>query len=224
MSRNIANKSSANSTKKPYCKVCFDSGKSESEYTSHWLRTLPDRDGKTTVTCPTLLSTECKYCYKLGHTAKFCSVLEKNKKNKEQVLMVKPEKPKLIKTTCKDNSSMFDALRDDDSDSEDEVVDKFEIKNDYKESLKIEPEMKTGWAAIAAKPKEDKIARETENKTMVKLQPQYVIIGKNEALKPAPWAKDYSSKLYTKSWADWTDSDTEEDEPAPCVQEDNSAW
>ena len=24
--------------KKPYCKVCFDTGKSESEYTSHWVR------------------------------------------------------------------------------------------------------------------------------------------------------------------------------------------
>ena len=73
-----------NSAKKPYCKVCHDAGKSESEYTSHWVKSLPDRNGKSNVTCPTLLSNECRYCFKLGHTAKFCPVLVQNKKDKDR--------------------------------------------------------------------------------------------------------------------------------------------
>ena len=66
--------------KKPFCKVCFDAKKPESEYTSHHVRSLPDMNGKTVVTCPVLKSTECRYCYNFGHTAKFCPVLEENKK------------------------------------------------------------------------------------------------------------------------------------------------
>ena len=66
--------------KKPFCKVCFDAKKPESEYTSHHVRSLPDMNGKTVVTCPVLKATECRYCYNLGHTAKFCPVLEENKK------------------------------------------------------------------------------------------------------------------------------------------------
>jgi hypothetical protein len=82
MSRNAKISPSVN--KKPYCKVCFDAGKPESEYTSHWVRTLPDRNGNSSVTCPTLLGTECRYCFKFGHTAKFCPVIEKNRKEKER--------------------------------------------------------------------------------------------------------------------------------------------
>ena len=66
--------------KKPFCKVCFDAKKPESEYTSHHVRSLPDMNGKTVVTCPVLNATECRYCYNFGHTAKFCPVLEENKK------------------------------------------------------------------------------------------------------------------------------------------------
>lgn len=67
--------------KKPYCKVCHDSGKPEKVYTSHWVRSLPDRQGKTTVTCPTLLATECGYCKQRGHTSKFCEALEQKKRH-----------------------------------------------------------------------------------------------------------------------------------------------
>jgi Nanos RNA binding domain len=77
------NMSRQNSTvKKPFCKVCYDSGKSEREYTSHWVK---DENGK--IRCPTLLSTECRYCFKKGHTAKFCRAAQKkdvpNKKSDE---------------------------------------------------------------------------------------------------------------------------------------------
>lgn len=69
-----------NASKKPFCKVCHDAGKSESVYTSHCVKTYNINTGKTDTTCPTLLALECRYCYKSGHTVKFCPVLEQNKK------------------------------------------------------------------------------------------------------------------------------------------------
>ena len=55
---------------KPCCKVCKDAGKSEAMFSSHFVK---DRTGK--VICPLLLSQECRYCFKLGHTVKFCQAL-----------------------------------------------------------------------------------------------------------------------------------------------------
>jgi hypothetical protein len=74
------NSNAKNNSKKPYCKVCHDAGKSESVYTSHCVKTYNINTGKTDTTCPTLLALECRYCYKSGHTVKFCPVLEENKK------------------------------------------------------------------------------------------------------------------------------------------------
>ena len=78
-SRNNANVS-RNNSKKPYCKVCHDAGKPESMYTSHCVKTYNVSTGATNVTCPTLLALECRYCFKNGHTVKFCPVLEDNRK------------------------------------------------------------------------------------------------------------------------------------------------
>lgn len=68
-----------NVVRKPCCKVCKDSGKSESEYSSHWPK---DSDGKTV--CPTLLAQDCRYCGDAGHTVKYCKVLERDNANKEK--------------------------------------------------------------------------------------------------------------------------------------------
>ena len=75
-----ANAKNASNSKKPFCKVCHDAGKPESVYTSHCVKTYNIKTGKTDTTCPTLLALECRYCWKLGHTVKFCPVLEENKK------------------------------------------------------------------------------------------------------------------------------------------------
>ena len=58
---------------KPCCKVCHDAGKPESVYTGHFVRSAPFPNGK--VTCPTLLSLQCRHCYKSGHTVTFCPLL-----------------------------------------------------------------------------------------------------------------------------------------------------
>jgi hypothetical protein len=73
---------------KPFCKVCFDAGKSEREYTSHFVKSKPGNDGK--VVCPYLLSLECSYCKKKdGHTARYCPKLQE----KEKFLKAQEKKP-----------------------------------------------------------------------------------------------------------------------------------
>ena len=81
-SKSNSSKSSTRSSK-PFCKVCFDAGKPEREYTSHYVKSKLGDEGK--VVCPYLLSLVCSYCKKkAGHTARHCPVLlEKEDKKKE---------------------------------------------------------------------------------------------------------------------------------------------
>ena len=99
MSRNQSSRRGPNSQKvekKPFCKVCCDAGKSEKDYTSHFVK---DRDGK--VTCPTLLGQECRYCFQPGHTVKFCEVLKKREQEKEKYAKecARADKAKLLQDT-----------------------------------------------------------------------------------------------------------------------------
>ena len=134
MSRNT------NNVKKPYCKVCYDAGKSEREYTNHWVK---DLNGKTT--CPTLLNTECRYCHNFGHTAKFCDVLAIRKKDTRwehpHNEVVHKEQPQ---TNYRRSQNSFAVLCD--NDVSNEKVSSNTIINDS------EP-LKNSWASIAAKPK-----------------------------------------------------------------------
>lgn len=81
MSARITKKSTINATK-PYCKVCHDAGKSEKEYTSHYVRASPEPNSA--VVCPTLLSLQCGFCAKSGHTPAYCTELAKKKKADEK--------------------------------------------------------------------------------------------------------------------------------------------
>jgi len=67
-SRNTA--SSVSASTKPYCKVCFDAGRPEKEYISHYVKDQPGPNGK--VICPTLLNQACRICNKTGHTSSYC--------------------------------------------------------------------------------------------------------------------------------------------------------
>ena len=74
--RNI--ESVSNKQIKPFCKVCFDAGKTEQEYTSHFVKNKPGPDG--IVVCPQLLSISCNFCQKKGHTISYCTALVKKRK------------------------------------------------------------------------------------------------------------------------------------------------
>ena len=61
----------ASAATKPYCKVCYDAGRPEQEYTGHFVKDQPGPQGK--VICPTLLNQACRICNKTGHTSSYCS-------------------------------------------------------------------------------------------------------------------------------------------------------
>ena len=253
MSRNTKNV-----TKKPYCKVCQDAGKPESEYTSHWVK---DLTGKTT--CPTLLNTECRYCCKLGHTAKFCDVLAKNNKEKERAecsrrtQVVKSRKqpapavqkkaankffvfeddndseeeeevsetivneyPDLCEPAVQKKSANQFFVSEDDNDSEEEEEVSKTIVNEYpvlcEPAKKNEAEVKTSWAAIAAKPKETMPVREPEFTVLT----DYIKNAEETkpVIDPKSGPRPYKPKpIQMKSWADWSDSDDDDEIPSPPV-------
>jgi len=65
----------------PFCKFCKDAGKTQSEFTSHYPKDTPGKDG--TVVCPTILSNECRYCHTIGHAKSHCPILkEKNSRKR----------------------------------------------------------------------------------------------------------------------------------------------
>lgn len=75
------------------CKFCKDAGKSEEEYTSHFLRV--SRDPNSRITCPTLLAIECRFCFKRGHTVSKCTKLANHKNGQAMMLQAAPMKKPL---------------------------------------------------------------------------------------------------------------------------------
>jgi len=171
--------------KKPFCKVCQDAGKPESEYTSHWVK---DMAGNTT--CPTLLNTECRFCHKLGHTAKFCKELNK-----------KPATPQVKKAPVKVTQnrqvavSAFAALEEDSEEEEEPEPEP-------------EPIVKNDWASIAAKPKNvEPVMQSTGFVTLTKNTKYKLVQSPEEPThKPAP------APAPTRRWADLSDDEEEEEE------------
>lgn len=74
-------KKKACSTRSPFCSVCRDAGRPESEYTSHFVKDQPGPDGK--VVCPLLLSQRCRFCNEFGHTPSQCHKLQLKKMQKK---------------------------------------------------------------------------------------------------------------------------------------------
>jgi hypothetical protein len=73
----------------PFCSFCAINGFAGPH--DHFVRA--DRAANAKVTCPKLLATECGFCHKFGHTAKFCS------EAKEQELFRRSEKVKTAKAS-----------------------------------------------------------------------------------------------------------------------------
>jgi len=140
------NSKNYNNKPKPFCKVCFDAGKTD---TAHFVRSSPDPKSK--VTCPTLLALECRYCAQVGHTVKYCTVLKKNNKDKDRqtrVVAAPPPPPPPIK-----NNNMFAALEQD-SDDENDVrqLHTEQLNNSNAQLNNSNAQLNNTWAHIAAKP------------------------------------------------------------------------
>ena len=197
--------------RKPFCKVCKDAGKPESDYTSHYVRSIPDKQGNTKVLCPTLLNTECRYCYGLGHTAKFCPVLEARKKDderrerddKRRATEQKPvQKPKVDL-----RGGGFSVLCDSDDDAEPTpVVEEFPALGAPSQRV-----ITGSYASAAAKPVPI-VAAKPVLATGFQVLQKGAVYEKTEPVKRI---------LKFSSWLD-DDSDDSDNEAEPYV--DNSAW
>ena len=197
-------------TRKPYCKVCHDAGKPESEYTSHYVRSLPDRTGKTTVICPTLLNTNCRYCKNVGHTTKFCPVLakikkEEYKKSREEDKKSR-EEDKRKKTQKKASDKSFNVLYidSDNSDSEEE--------QEEQEQKQVARPM-TGYAAALMKP----VAVAAKEETVP--ISSYGVMKLRHDKEAEEVSRVETQWKTTSKWALVVSDDEEEEE-----EEDNSAW
>jgi hypothetical protein len=222
MSFNSRNNNSRNSApaRKPYCAHCQNTGEPESVYTSHWPRSLPDRTGKSNVTCPKLLNTECAYCYNFGHTRKFCPTLKANEKAREynerrsQEISKPKQQPTQQKVVTRGG---FAALANDSDEEEVEFQPKVVVKEEWPTlsgaPLTRTSSVTTGYAAMAAKP-----ARVYEPEPETPVSSYQVLTPGNRMTKTAEeqWPTLTSvapKRTYPKgSWAAYSDSDTEDED------------
>lgn len=120
MSRTNNTKQQSN---KPFCKVCFDAGKTESEYTSHYVRKTTDPNSE--LLCPVLKATECRYCHQMGHTISRCAVREQNNSRRRQdvahapVQVAQQQQQAPLATQVKKSNNKYAAFEEDE---DDEVV------------------------------------------------------------------------------------------------------
>jgi len=180
--------------KKPFCKVCQDAGKSD---TNHWVK---DLNGKTT--CPTLLNTECRFCHKLGHTTKFCKELEKMNKDKKIISQAK----KITKQEVVAHKKPVNSYA---------VLDESDSEPEAEEPEQAVQTAKNDWASIAAKPKHVPVIQTTgfitlsKNTKLANTTPEPVAA-------PVPTPKP--APVPVKRWADFSDDEDEEDE------EEDDTW
>ena len=68
--RNNSNDNRTGNSPKPFCPICKKNGKTEAEYSSHFIRETSDENSK--ITCPILLNMECNHCGEKGHIVAKC--------------------------------------------------------------------------------------------------------------------------------------------------------
>ena len=115
-------------SKGKFCKVCFDAGKHESIYKSHYVKDKVGSNGL--VVCPTLLNQKCRYCHEKGHTIKFCKVLQNKEKYNKKKMRRTTYQDTIIETKTTPSNKLnsnkvlnqFASLMGDDSDNEDETT------------------------------------------------------------------------------------------------------
>jgi len=207
------------SAKKPCCKVCVDAGKSEKEYSNHYVK---DLNGN--VTCPTLLSQECKYCKKKGHTTSHCATLKKQKEFEEKSRKP-PLSPAKKEAPAPKKSNVF-AYLEMNSDESDDEVEEFPVLVVAEPKDPFEKEKTTSkkfsYASMASKTQaEYKIEQlKATNTTPPIVDKKLKINIKKEWPTLAAGVK--------KSWSQMCDegssSEEEEEEEEEQFAEDNSAW
>jgi len=178
-------------TATPYCKVCHDAGKEESVYLSHFIRESKTPGAK--VVCPTLLAQECRYCFKTGHTVKYCKEIKRAQMKKNQQV----RKEQAISTSgAVENKSnnIYHALTfDEDSENEnEEITAPLSYKNIIEITKKqvLQQEIEKMQEAEKRKEEMQRKTQETEKTALPVTVPAPIYIRKVCAIN---WADDSSS-------------------------------
>lgn len=181
-------------TATPYCKVCHDAGKEESVYLSHFIRESKIPGSK--VVCPTLLAQECRYCFKTGHTVKYCKEIKRVQMKKNQQV----KKEQAIAVEHKSNNIYHALTFDEESDIEENQNENEQITLplSYKNIIEI-TKKQVLQEEIEAEKRKEEMQRKTQEETDKKTLPIPVPI-------PAPI---YIRRACTINWAD--DSTSDED-------------
>lgn len=195
------------------CKVCKDAGKPESEYSTHFVK---DREGR--VTCPTLLSLQCRYCQKSGHTVSHCPTLTARNKTEEKAKRVAEfaNKKEVSKSKITDKPKTkfgFDMLADEEEESfevEIKPVFKQVHREEFPALVQIESNATTGgaaamsYASMASKTIEDYENEQFEKKIRENALKNIKIV--------APTQKKAPLKVSEMNWAmEDSDSDSDDD-------------
>ena len=117
---------------KMHCKVCESAKKPMSIVTSH---NPKNRDGFTV--CPTLLSQECRYCNKKGHTTKYCSKKTKDEERMQDNTWVLQQERKYANEKANKKAAKL-LLASSDEEKEEEEEPKVESKK-YMEAVMKAP-------------------------------------------------------------------------------------
>lgn len=179
-----------------FCKFCKDAGKSEEEYTNHFLRESKDPNSR--ITCPTLLAIECRFCFKKGHTVSKCEKLAKYKNG--QINKKIPDAPMKKKSGQVYALNQFDSLSEI-GDSDNEEVSMGEtvttcIDCDTLATASSNSNSST-YADILARPAPVKVEIEVGSRLSI----LSCAVGRS-------WSNSTKLRLL-RSWADYSDSDDE---------------
>ena len=210
---------------KKHCGVCQKAGRSESEYTSHYTKSVPGPQG--VVICPTILNNECSYCYERGHFKSACPQLAAKEKMQnrstyqEKSLQSKPKKSELPVIPV--SRGGFSALAASDSDSdEDRPIGK-------KRKIDTPAPVKEAWPALATntaapvKPEKPSFAAVISAPAPVKKEDTsrpnicgFTVLtkgGAKPAAAPVYYERNEAEKAaYARAKKSWTDPDSDDDE------------
>jgi len=201
---------------KPFCKVCHDAGKPESEYTSHFVKSAPGAGG--VVVCPTLLAQQCGYCHTAGHTVSYCKLLKQHQKSKEHYNrkcdFLETQSKTAVPAT-KQNKSAFAALAEDSDDEIDAKVVKevcdfpalCEIKH-------LEKPKSISYSEMASKP-----ILSTGNGMI----DAYLTQVRRESLSKKTKTKTIVTHNVSRRWVDMM-SDSEDDDEMSISEISNDCW
>ena len=179
-------------SKKPFCKVCFDAGKPESEYTNHFVKNVPGPNGK--VICPTLLGLSCRYCLKNGHMVSHCPDLTENKKKGKKISVTSASAS--VAKACKKTNMFHHLTFDSDYDSEEDVT----IVNCCEPIVEKHHVDAVTYASILAKPKV-----ETSANACTRSELTFDACAKVQKQQPYKYS-------FKKSWAAYDSSSDEEED------------